>query len=548
MKENVSCRGVIILVIIALAFFLHNVLSSEYLDDYVYKFVFSKDGPDYSQRINNLADVFRSQYYHYFAWNGRTVAHLIVQSFVGLLGKPLFNVFNTLVFVAFVWLLRRNLPACGGFDVVCAYALTMVLVFLLPMFRETFLWVAGSVNYLWTSVGILLFILMCERCGKQVVSIKTIPWLILALLLGWTHEALVFPLAASMMLMSLMRIRRSYKTQGFWLIVMFTVGAILTSIAPSTTARAQVWEGPSLTLIARKLYTTLLALSQLRIVYLALAMVLLMAFRHRPLLKSILRSNLYLVLAILFSIGVVFISGFSIPRAAFGVELYSLLLLMRLLGGVWPSIASGARRWGGVLMAAGVAVFYLLVLWNAFQAWQEDRRQVAQIHAVAGAGGVIATNEHPAGVFSPFICTMIEHDSSVNSIYYAPHREPYSIASAFGCDSLVFLPQAFLDDLRLHPDHYTRLDLQSPFEFFAVQLGDGDTIHQVTYLLKPLTFKWLPASLQGMALELAHKVEPTSGESLVTDHWVVLELYRRRYLLIKRFHYFDTRLTGIGIE
>ena len=55
-------RGLLVLALVTIAFYIHNLLSPEFLDDYVYKFVFDKTGPDYSQRISNLWDVFRSQY------------------------------------------------------------------------------------------------------------------------------------------------------------------------------------------------------------------------------------------------------------------------------------------------------------------------------------------------------------------------------------------------------------------------------------------------------------------------------------------------------
>ena len=155
-------RGLLVLALVTIAFYIHNLLSPEFLDDYVYKFVFDKTGPDYSQRISNLWDVFRSQYGFYFAWNGRTVVQWTAQLFCGLLGKQVFNVMNALVFGAFIYLLRRQVAGNGQLTLF-SYAVVVALVLMLPTFCETFLWVTGSVNYLWCSTGVLLFLWYYEK-------------------------------------------------------------------------------------------------------------------------------------------------------------------------------------------------------------------------------------------------------------------------------------------------------------------------------------------------------------------------------------------------
>lgn len=67
------------LCIIGIAFGILNFLTPEYIDDYLYKFIFHEEGASLDSLITSLWDVFYSQYNHYFVFNGRVVVHTIVQ-------------------------------------------------------------------------------------------------------------------------------------------------------------------------------------------------------------------------------------------------------------------------------------------------------------------------------------------------------------------------------------------------------------------------------------------------------------------------------------
>ena len=151
----------IIFGIIAVAFGVLNFLTPEYHDDYIYKFMFEGGSVNYDHPIRSLGDIVSSQLDHYHSVNGRSLVHTLVQLFTGLLGKPIFNIVNTIMFGIFVWMLKKFLrrPSCD----VPALALTLTLVLLLPRFKDTFLWMTGSVNYLWSATATLLFLLMHEK-------------------------------------------------------------------------------------------------------------------------------------------------------------------------------------------------------------------------------------------------------------------------------------------------------------------------------------------------------------------------------------------------
>lgn len=134
-------------------FFVLNVLTPLSSDDYLYAFHYGTGAP-----IAGLGDIFSSQYVHYFTWGGRTVAHVFAQLFCWL-GKPLFNLCNTLVYLAFTWFLYRH-ARLGKKDSVPVYLLAQLSFWaLLPIYSENMLWLTGACNYLWCGAIVLGFLL-----------------------------------------------------------------------------------------------------------------------------------------------------------------------------------------------------------------------------------------------------------------------------------------------------------------------------------------------------------------------------------------------------
>lgn len=149
----------IFLGIVILVFFLWNYLAPENNDDLDYKFLFVQHmelKKDFTHPISSFYDIFVSQWNHYFVMNGRTFIHILLQTFTSLLGKHVFNVFNTLVFGVFLILVSKYIGKTGHLF----YTLTtVILLLLLPAFSETFIWMAGAINYLWPSAAVLLLLL-----------------------------------------------------------------------------------------------------------------------------------------------------------------------------------------------------------------------------------------------------------------------------------------------------------------------------------------------------------------------------------------------------
>lgn len=145
-----------LLAVACVVFLVMNVLTTFKEDDLAFSLIEGVWTP-----IDSLWDLARSHANHYVDSNGRT-ANLVASLFCGLLGKPFFNVCNTLVFGLLAHVLsvlttgRRSLLALSMF-------LAMVGT-CFPVPGETMLWLDGSCNYMW---AILFSLMLAWYLGRD---------------------------------------------------------------------------------------------------------------------------------------------------------------------------------------------------------------------------------------------------------------------------------------------------------------------------------------------------------------------------------------------
>ena len=125
-------------------------------DDYRYCFSYADDS-----RIVSVLQIIPSMAAHRLTMNGRVIAHALVQLFL-LPPKPIFDAVNAAVFAALLLLIRRLCDPSGP-DVLLLLASFGCLWVMQPDFGQVFLWLDGSVNYLWCAVLCLLWLLPWAR-------------------------------------------------------------------------------------------------------------------------------------------------------------------------------------------------------------------------------------------------------------------------------------------------------------------------------------------------------------------------------------------------
>ena len=158
MKKLIAfSRSRLLLLLFCLSFFAIMLLCNHWTDliadDYRYCFSYADD-----TRIESVAQIFPSMAAHRQSMNGRVVPHFLVQLFL-LLPKGIFDAVNALFFVLLVWLLHELAVGKGLPNPVLACVLFFAFWALQPDFGQVFLWLTGSVNYLWCGVFSLLWLL-----------------------------------------------------------------------------------------------------------------------------------------------------------------------------------------------------------------------------------------------------------------------------------------------------------------------------------------------------------------------------------------------------
>lgn len=141
--------------------FVLNKMTFYTADDYTYRFIYKASMPYAGlQKIDGIKTIVESQISHYQLWNGRFVAHSIVQFFMQY-NKNFFNIFNSLAFIFLALLIYKIVVKIKGSPVHAGvYLLILLLLWgLLPELGKTILWVSGSGNYLWTALFYTMFIL-----------------------------------------------------------------------------------------------------------------------------------------------------------------------------------------------------------------------------------------------------------------------------------------------------------------------------------------------------------------------------------------------------
>ena len=131
-------------------FLLMNIYTTVKEDDLFHSFI--QDGS--LRPIDSFLDAIRG-WVAYYQFDAR-IANVISFTFNGVLGKSVFNVFNTVVFGIMAHLLSRM--STGRNSAMVLVMLYTYMVTAMPVPGETLLWATAAFNYLWAFTASMLFI------------------------------------------------------------------------------------------------------------------------------------------------------------------------------------------------------------------------------------------------------------------------------------------------------------------------------------------------------------------------------------------------------
>ena len=221
-KEFILIILFLMLIILSL-----NTFTPMWNDEFAYSFIGGTD-----KKVSGFIDIIKSQYYYFQNWTGRNIIHFIVQLFCWL-GKDVFNMFNTLVF--FIYLISIFLITDKKRNFLNLLFIFSLVWLTAPVPGETIFWLAGSVNYLWATAYMLLYIVI----EKKIENVKII--YLLSFILGWLHEN-IFILMGAYFFLELL-INKKITKERILKIVFFLLGSIFLILAPGNFKRNKMMYG-----------------------------------------------------------------------------------------------------------------------------------------------------------------------------------------------------------------------------------------------------------------------------------------------------------------
>ena len=530
--KSIRNNGAIyLLIFIGIAFYVLNILTPEYLDDYLYKFTFVNGKAEVTRPIQNLKDIFVSQLDHYYTFNGRINVHSFVQLFTGIVGKNIFNIVNTLVFVSFVFFIVRFV--LGRLESGLILIVSIVILTCFPAFNDTCLWMTGSINYLWSAFAALAYLLLFDKLKDESVNKHSILYLFVGLFLGWTHEGISFPIALGSLLYVLISWRKISRTSSFLLFVGFIIGALFCGFSPATLGRATTGGGFDIYNLLRRFINGFILLSNLKCFYLFIICLCWLFYRNGK--KNVFQfifDNMILFGGAFFSLGIVFLSGFVSSRTAFGLELCCFLIVIKIV-----SIIKPHKNVVNILSFGGI-VLYSFILNGSIANYKESNEMFDQIKK--NSSNVIIYDEPELGWLDCFVRKPLE--SSKSEYYFAfssDYWENKFIAASYNRDSLIFLPEAFLAGIRANhfEDFYTNEDIP----FYAKKIDCTDEITIVKFKLKETNISELPFYIH----PFVHLFSKYTIKDVETEKYSVENVDGSCFLLVGKNHNIDNRVESV---
>ena len=347
---------------------------------------------------------------------------------------------------------------------------------------------------------------------------------------GWTNEALIVGFVAGILCYFIVHWKELTLHRTI-LLCGLILGALFLTIAPGSIHR--FFEGKatsSVSGVVHQLFVSLLAMKNLRLLpILLLALFLLAIFKKLPV--GFFTDNLSWFVALGVSFLFVLSTGHHADHSRFGIELFSLILILRLLShySIPRSLA--------VICGLFVVVILMQTLYYSRLNYQEYQRCIAQIQNTET--GIIETNEVECPHF--FDRMIVRFKPSEKSEYY--YYNSAWIDRYFEKERLVFLPHRFLEQTRRELSSFEEFDTKTDLPFFA-KLEDSCVFSKAVFHLAPVKKTDIPFVLR----PFAGKMERFSADQVETDKISIIDLPEGRFLLVMKNHMIDNRVDRISLQ
>ncbi|MGL4393234.1 MAG: DUF3329 domain-containing protein [Fusobacteriaceae bacterium] len=340
MKLNIKLNIKLIILLLSTFFgmFILNSWTTYNYDDFLYSFKYpsvlshSKYGEviiyGQAERVKNFLDIIQSQANHYMMYGGRVFAHTLVQLFL-IFPKYIFDFFNSIVFLIMVNGMYINISNENKKKINSFY-LFLIFIFLIwftaPPLRQSYFWLTGSMNYVWTTTFLLYFSYYMKKfvVDKNKTKQNKIFYFVLfsvGILAGWTNENMCVSILVATIIM--MYINRKISKKLIYSLIGLFIGSLLVIFAPGNFVRAST-HSSYLLLLKKNL--------KIKIIFFVFSIfsIYSMIFPKGDFFNK-LRKHYYEFLIGLFGFGIMFLSPEFPIRARFGALMFLFVFIINMI-------------------------------------------------------------------------------------------------------------------------------------------------------------------------------------------------------------------------
>ena len=326
------------------------------MDDIWYSTMLTDDRP-----ITSIADIIKSQIWHYNNWGGRSMTHTILQ-FTLLAGEQAADILNVAVTLLLAWTVCMVAGQKKPPFFLAAIGMTLGLN---ANWKMSMFWQSGAANYLYITVFIILYVFCYLRefsDGEEILEVKPLPgiilWIVpLGILAGWSNENMGPAVWILSLLVILDTVRKKKKLAPWMLLgnMACLFGSIMMIAAPGNFVRSSQAGDSQYGLLWRS-YLRMYAESKALLEYLfpvLLVLVLVLLTGRCVRGVSIGRKNTVLLLTALLSWGAMILSPHYPDRAAFGTMVLLICVILSMAGKIvkerqdlnWPLFGAVTLVW-----------------------------------------------------------------------------------------------------------------------------------------------------------------------------------------------------------
>ena len=495
-------------------------------DDMVYRFMFQHDLNAAVRPIESLGDFLKSQWFHYQLINGRYVVHFIAQAMLVFMPLWVIHVVNTLFFVLLLHLCVCWMKLKGKQQLFAAAMISLLLLLVVKDISTTFLWSLGAFNYLWVLTATMGLLLYLQHIDNE--SLSSRHWLLapLAFFIGWSHEGLSLPLsiAFAFCLWTNRKTIRNKATTPY--LLLYIIGTLMVLISPALWNRA----GGGITMFNRLFSGVINLAFNMRIGWLLLLTMIVMWKRQRSLIRQELQGQKYLYIALLMSLGIVFLCGTNLDRVPFFADFLAMLLLLRLWSQMFTIV------WQRRLVMCSCVI--MLLLYAPIIMVRQDNRQVwQQMEAQMMCKGqeliAVPSPAHEGNAVLDLFRTRFVNPTvefGFYCVYMAFDKNDINIRCAAKYadkQQLVFLPKNIVERIKADSTAFTNYELDLTEKLYVWKLPENIEVKKLSFVLNKEDL----SALSFFQRLLAYKEDTFELDSF---HHEVLDIYGHSYLVFTR--------------